>query len=424
LLFWANNKFIIFTLIPLVLSIGIAPVIPFSDATESTQIPDWVKNTMQWYLDGVISEDEFVRALQFLVNEKILVIPAADTNNDPHSTDTLITNQQHVMQNLNSKDLIVSDILQECIRDNGCVINRLTSLSISEPQHLVLSVLNGVVSEWEKEQVTCHEIAHHLGVFLYKYFDGDVSEALSHVDSKCGNSLYHGVIEFSLIDQMNSKNIGRDDVDITSTCKNVGSSTTTNLHIQCVHGLGHAIAKLYENDVFEGIKRCDELEIFEDQDMCYDGLLMENNNEDYFTGGGDYDENDTYYPCSALDEKYKKNCYFYQGYHILRENEESYEPSFEQCINMPDKNYIGKCIGAVSQEMTYHHFYNNLDETVKMCNTVDAKYQIGCILSSLDALTLYIDEDLGYEFCQMVRVDQKDECMNRWESVRTYVKTT
>jgi hypothetical protein len=58
-----------------------------------------------------------------------------------------------------------------------------------------------------------------------------------------------------------------------------------------------------------------------------------------------------------------------------------------------------------------------------MCNTLEEKYQISCILPSLDALTLYIDENLGYEFCQMVRADQKDECMNRWEWVRTYVKT-
>jgi peptidoglycan/xylan/chitin deacetylase (PgdA/CDA1 family) len=40
---------------------------------ESIQkIPDWVRNTMQWYLDGAISEDEMIAAIQFLVNDGII----------------------------------------------------------------------------------------------------------------------------------------------------------------------------------------------------------------------------------------------------------------------------------------------------------------------------------------------------------------
>ncbi len=42
---------------------------------ESIQkIPDWVKNTMQWFLDGVISEDEMISAIQFLIKEGIIKI--------------------------------------------------------------------------------------------------------------------------------------------------------------------------------------------------------------------------------------------------------------------------------------------------------------------------------------------------------------
>ena len=36
------------------------------------RIPDWVRNTMQWYLDGAISEDEMIFAIQFLANEGII----------------------------------------------------------------------------------------------------------------------------------------------------------------------------------------------------------------------------------------------------------------------------------------------------------------------------------------------------------------
>ena len=42
--------------------------------TEAQKIPDWIRNTMQWYLDEVISEDEMISAIQFLVKEGIIIL--------------------------------------------------------------------------------------------------------------------------------------------------------------------------------------------------------------------------------------------------------------------------------------------------------------------------------------------------------------
>jgi len=44
-----------------------------SEITDS-KIPDWVKSTMQWYLDGIVSEDEMINALQFLIKEGIIKV--------------------------------------------------------------------------------------------------------------------------------------------------------------------------------------------------------------------------------------------------------------------------------------------------------------------------------------------------------------
>jgi len=55
-------------------------VIPdaFSDieiVQESKQkIPDWVKNTFKWYVEGAISEDEMISAIQFLIKEGVIKI--------------------------------------------------------------------------------------------------------------------------------------------------------------------------------------------------------------------------------------------------------------------------------------------------------------------------------------------------------------
>ena len=46
--------------------------LPFVNAQE---IPDWVKNNVSWWADGVIGDQEFVQGMQFLINEAILVVP-------------------------------------------------------------------------------------------------------------------------------------------------------------------------------------------------------------------------------------------------------------------------------------------------------------------------------------------------------------
>ena len=39
-----------------------------------SKIPEWVKNTMKWFVEGKISEDEMINALQFLIKEGIITI--------------------------------------------------------------------------------------------------------------------------------------------------------------------------------------------------------------------------------------------------------------------------------------------------------------------------------------------------------------
>ena len=41
---------------------------------KDTQIPDWVKNAMKWYVEEKISEQEMINALQYLISESIIKI--------------------------------------------------------------------------------------------------------------------------------------------------------------------------------------------------------------------------------------------------------------------------------------------------------------------------------------------------------------
>ena len=52
---------------------------------QQSQIPSWIKNTAKWWGEDKISDSEFISALQWLVDQKILVLPQSI----PHPEQTL-----------------------------------------------------------------------------------------------------------------------------------------------------------------------------------------------------------------------------------------------------------------------------------------------------------------------------------------------
>ena len=50
-------------------------VAPKSTASTESEIPGWIKNNAGWWADGVISDSDFVSGIQYLINQKIMVIP-------------------------------------------------------------------------------------------------------------------------------------------------------------------------------------------------------------------------------------------------------------------------------------------------------------------------------------------------------------
>ena len=55
-------------------------------------IPSWIKSTASFWVNGKIGDQEFLQALQYLVKERILVIPKANMieNNQPKDSQSLV----------------------------------------------------------------------------------------------------------------------------------------------------------------------------------------------------------------------------------------------------------------------------------------------------------------------------------------------
>jgi len=64
---------VLLSLFPLILSMGIAPALPSAHAEE--KIPPWIQSTAIWWSEGTVSDEEFIAALEFLIQEGVIQLP-------------------------------------------------------------------------------------------------------------------------------------------------------------------------------------------------------------------------------------------------------------------------------------------------------------------------------------------------------------
>ena len=73
-------------------AISIIPTV-FSDSLRGElTIPDWIKNTAGWWADGQIDDAAFLLALEFLINEEIIIVQIPVVESDAEEVPAWIKN--------------------------------------------------------------------------------------------------------------------------------------------------------------------------------------------------------------------------------------------------------------------------------------------------------------------------------------------
>ncbi len=92
-------------------SIIAVSLLSFTYAQTNSLIPSWIKNTASFWVDDHISDQEFLNALQFLVNEGILVIPSeSDESLDTEVIEIDVIDDESKENLVHNLDLIVFKI--------------------------------------------------------------------------------------------------------------------------------------------------------------------------------------------------------------------------------------------------------------------------------------------------------------------------
>jgi len=112
-----SKHLLLLVIIPLLLSIGL---LSFVSAQENSQIPTWIKTAVGFWVTGNISDEEFLKAIEYFVENEIIKVPSQTTDDKK-----LIENLQILQAEINmkleqSRELVnIPQIQQALIESNA-----------------------------------------------------------------------------------------------------------------------------------------------------------------------------------------------------------------------------------------------------------------------------------------------------------------
>jgi hypothetical protein len=292
------------------------------------------------------------------------------------------------------------------------------TLAKIEDRERVLDVFSNLITSYSKKY-PCHEIGHHLGMWLNAYV-GDPVEALELAKQQCGGSIFHGIIQ-NYLQIQKFKNVSLNDIDIHEICSKYKNNPSFINRWQCLHGLGHGLIDIYDYDTQSAVSRCDEFEPGLEQISCSKGVFMQNVVHYTDTGNGDFDENDLFYPCNASPSKYRPPCYHYQiTYMAFKSGGITVQipDAFDICDDISPEEEIKYCYYGMGRQMQARA-YLDWDRALFLCQLGDKKdlhsYCIeGMLMTLVNGNT---NPSAGFFFCKSLPLEFKNTCydgLGKW----------
>ncbi len=253
----------------------------------------------------------------------------------------------------------------------------------------------------------CHPLTHVIGresVSLYP----DVSQAYEHGDSFCWSGYFHGVLEAIV------KNIGATNLPakMDTICANIpGKATYSFDYYNCVHGLGHGVMELGDDDVFTSLTQCDNLTGSWERQSCYSGVFMEN--IILFDRDGsapDLKPAEPLYPCTAVGDRYKYECYLGQTSFVLQQNRGDFKSTFDVCATI-ERTYRSVCNQSIGRDAANYANHDGARTKTTCSLAASPEDTTDCVIGAVKEIISYYHSTTQAEtFCNLL-TDDKATCL-------------
>ena len=252
----------------------------------------------------------------------------------------------------------------------------------------------------------CHQLTHMVGRAATDAYK-TVSEAYIHGDSFCWSGYYHGVME-GIVSKIGSDVANK----LDSICADLpGKATYTFDYYNCVHGLGHGLMYILNDEVPESLKLCDNLTGWWEQTSCYGGVFMENVIADQVNHTSKYVNDDPQYPCSIVEEKYKGTCYLMQTSRMLVLANGDFAKVFKQCDDAPGA-YRNICYQSLGRDASGRSISNAVQTKIScMFAHTDDALQYCFRGAVMDFISYYHSDVQARELCALLQEDLQSDCL-------------
>jgi hypothetical protein len=171
-------------------------------------------------------------------------------------------------------------------------------------------------------------------------------------------------------------------------------------HYNCVHGLGHGIMAVTQNELFQSLETCNVLSDTWSRQSCWSGAFMENiivDNKNHFTKYLKLE--DPLYPCNAAGKEYKGTCYLMQTSYMLKLTNGDFAKVFEQCARA-DQGFQDICYQSLGRDASGRSV-SSVQQTKATCSLgQDFQQQSNCVVGAVKDFISYHHSDVqAKELC-------------------------
>ncbi len=316
-----------------------------------------------------------------------------------------------------------SPLVDTCADKNGtsysCYKDQLTKITSEQGPERAMDLIKQEYDKSAYVKSQCHQLTHIIGrAALAKY--KNVADTYAHGDQYCWSGYYHGAMEELATEK------GYDYIvkNADSICAPIAAKGKYSFyHYNCVHGMGHGFMFMKDGDLFASLTACDSLTDSWERTSCYGGVFMQNimneqtPDKDLNTGSKYLKADQPMYPCTAVDTKYKDQCYLMQTSYALQTVNYDFAKVFTLCGGI-DQQFQDTCYTSLGRDASGNSI-SDVTQTKEHCLLgPTAEAQKYCVKgAAMDFVSYFHSDQQAKQLCQALPTELQSDCL---ETVKSY----